>query len=62
MTDSRYVVVEICRYDLLATEFESYEEALKHVEGTIEKAYIIRIEDFCADAFHPINITLEPHN
>lgn len=63
MTDSKYVVVYASKYDLYADEFEEYEEALKFVkEDAFDcKAYIIRIEDYCADQSPPIKITLEPH-
>lgn len=47
--------------DLNASLFKSYEDALREVESTDEKAYIIRIEDYCADVYDPITITLEPH-
>ena len=61
-TDSKYVVVELSGDDLYAQLYEYYEEALAYVEESDNKAYIIRIEDFCADAHPPaIRITLEPH-
>ena len=61
MTDSKYVVVKYVPDDLYAETFETYEEALAEVERDDDKAYIIRIEDFCADQYPPIKITLEPH-
>lgn len=61
MRDSKYVVVKMISNDLCAKKFDSYEEALEFVESDDEKAYLVRIEDFCADAYCPITITLEPH-
>ena len=60
MRGSKYVVVQMMADDLYAETFDTYDKALTVVEDTDEKAYI-RIEDFCADAFEPITITLEPH-
>jgi len=50
----------ICN-DLTADVFETYDEAIDEVNSSDDKAYIIRIEGFCADASPPITITLEPH-
>jgi len=61
MTDNKYVVVYMTGNDLHAEQFEDYEEALKFVEESDDKAYIIRFEDFCADQSPPVKITLESH-
>jgi len=61
MTDSKYVVVRMSCNDLYADLYEDYDTALAAVEESDDKAYIIRIEDFCADQYVPIKITLEPH-
>lgn len=61
MIDNKYVVVYMTGNDLHAEQYEFYEEALKFVEESDDKAYIIRIEDFCADRSPPIKITLESH-
>lgn len=61
MKKSQYVVVSLCGgNDLYAQKFTDYDEALEFVEASEEKAYIIRIEDYCADGDEPV-ITLEPH-
>lgn len=63
MTDSKYVVVYMSGNDLQAEIYEYYDDALRFVEEDImdDKAYIIRIEDYCAQGMPPIKITLEPH-
>ena len=63
MTDSKYVVVYMSGNDLQAEIYEDYDAALLFVYEDIadDKAYIIRIEDYCADQSPPIKITLEPH-
>ncbi len=62
MTDSKYVVVYMSSDDLYAKLYEDYESALAYVEESENRAYIIRIEDFCADSHPPaIKITFEPH-
>ena len=61
MTDSKYVVVYMSGNDLHAEQYEYYDDALKFVEDSDDKAYIIRFEDFCADHYPPIKITLESH-
>lgn len=61
MRDSKYVVVQLICNDLKAEQFDTYDDALQCVTGGGGEAYIIRIEDFCADCWQPINITLEPH-
>lgn len=63
MTDSKYVVVYMSGNDLQAEIYEYYDDALHFVEEDIadDKAYIIRIEDYCAQGMPPIKITLEPH-
>ena len=62
MTASQYVVVYISGgNDLYADKFDSYDEALAFVEEAEEKAYIIRIENYCTLAMDPIRVTLEPH-
>ena len=60
MVDSKYVVVYMSSSDLYAHKFEYYEEALNFVEEREEKAYIIKIENFCIDG-DPPTITLESH-
>lgn len=61
MITNKYVVVYMSGDDLYADQFEDYDDALKSIEGTDNKAYIIRFEEFCADQSPPVKITLEPH-
>lgn len=61
MKRSQYVVVYLSGgNDLYAQKFADYDEALAFVEESEEKAYIIRIEGYCADGDEP-TVTLEPH-
>ena len=63
MYGNKYVVIYMSGNDLYGEQFEDYDEALKYVEEDIadEKAYIVRFEGFCAEAYPPVTITLEPH-
>lgn len=61
MITSKYVVVQMSGNDLYANSFDDYDAALAYVNETEEKAYIIRFEDYCADHYPSVKLTLEPH-